>query len=125
MSFDCALRRVGEVVVLDLSGRFVFGEDLPRKLDELVREQIEQGRKNILINMQSLSYTDTSGLGAMLRVLTESKEHGGMLRFCGAKGPVLDVLRATRLDTVLNANDDEATAIKAFAEKALGNSSAA
>ncbi len=125
MSFHCALRRVGDVVVLDLSGRFVFGEDIPRKLDEIVREQVEQGQKHVLINLQNVTYTDTGGLGAMLRVLTEVTERGGILRFCEANGTVLDVLRATRLDSVLNATQDEPTAIKAFPEKQLGKSSAA
>ena len=122
MSFQYALRRVGDVVVLDLSGRLVFGEDTLRKLDDLVHEQMKQGFNYILINLQRLNVTDTGGLGA--RVFTKVSEHGGILRFCEAKGTVLDVLRATRLDTVLNADDDEATAIKALSEKHLGKTSA-
>ena len=114
MSFSYALRRVGGVVVLDLSGRLVFGEGATRMLDEAVREQIDQGCQNILINLRDLSYTDTGGLGSMLRVLTAVTERGSTLRFCEAKGRVLDVLRATRLDSVLKATEDETVAIGTF-----------
>ncbi len=125
MSFHCELRRVGDVVVLDLSGRFVFGDGASLAFDQLVREQIQQGCKNVLINLEKVNYTDTGGLSAMLRVLTTVTEHGGTLRFCGAKGTVLEVLQVTRLEHVLNAGDDEATAIASFAEKRLGKGSAA
>ncbi len=121
MSFHCAVRIVGDVAVLDLSGRFVFGDGASLAFDQLVQEQIRQGRKNVLINLGNINYTDTGGLSAMLRVFTTVTEHGGSLRFCGAKGTVLEVLHVTRLDNVLNADDDEATAIASFANRAKGS----
>jgi anti-sigma B factor antagonist len=125
MSFNYALRRVGDVVVLDLSGRLVFGQGAPHTLRELVREQIEQGSKNILINLREVNYTDTGGLGAMVAVLATVTNHGCTLRFCEAKGSVLEVLRMTRLDSVLKVSDDETTAIGAFSTKHLRKSSVA
>lgn len=121
MSFHCALRRVGDVAVLDLSGRFVFGDGASLAFDQLVREQIQQGCKNVLINLENVQSTDTGGLSAMLRVLTAVTEHGGNLRFCGAKGNLLEVLQVTRLEHVLNAGDDEATAIASFGQTAKGS----
>ena len=121
MSFHCALRRVGDVVVFDLSGRFVFGDGASLAFDQVVNEQIQQGCKNVLINLENVNYTDTGGLSAMLRVLTAVTEHGGTLRFCGAKGTVHEVLQVTRLDHVLNAGDDEATALASFAQRAKGS----
>ncbi len=119
MSFNYALRWAGDVLVIDLSGRLVFGHDAPHTLRNLVRAQLEQGYKKILINLRDVSYTDTGGLGAMVVVLTTTTNEGGILRFCEAKGSVLEVLRKTRLDTVLKAGDDEATAIEAFSAKQL------
>jgi anti-anti-sigma factor len=124
MSFNYALRRVGDVVVMDLSGRLVFG-GAPHTLHELVREQIQQGCNKILINLRDVNYTDTGGLGAMVAVLSTVTKQGGTLRFCEAKGSVLEVLRMTRLDAVLKASDDETTAIGAFSAKHLLKSSVA
>ncbi len=125
MSFNYALRRVGDVVVLDLNGPLVFGQGAPQTLHKIVREQVEQGTKNILINLREVNCTDTGGLGAMVAVLTTVTNHGGILRFCEAKGSVLDVLRMTRLDTVLNASGDEAAAIATFSAKHLRRTSVA
>ncbi len=125
MSFSYALRRIGDVVVLDLSGRLVFGQGAPHSLQEAVREQVAQGSKHILINLRDVTQTDTGGLGAMVALLTTLAKSGCTVRFCGANGSVLEVLQMTRLDTVLKASEDEATAMAAFPAKALRKSSVA
>ena len=117
MSFHHAVRRVGDVVVLDLGGRLVFGQGAPHILHELVAEQIAQGAKNILVNLRGVNYVDTGGLGAMVRVLATVTKHGGNLRFCEAQGTALEVLEMTRLDTVLKAAEAEAETIAAFSPK--------
>ena len=125
MSLNYAIRRIGDVVVLDLSGRIVFGQGAPHVLHELVREQINQGCRKIFINLKDLHQTDTAGLGALVSALSTVTSNGGTLRFCEANERLRELLRMTRLDTVLNVSVDEATAIEAFTAKHLRKSSVA
>ncbi len=125
MSFKYAIRQVGDVTVLDLNGRLVFGQGAPHLLHELVREQIKQGNKKILVNLHEMSYTDTSGLGGLVSALTTVTNSGGTLRFCAANDRVIELLRMTRLDTVLKVSPNEDAAIEEFTPRHLGRSSVA
>ncbi len=89
MSFNCALRRVGDVVVLDLNGPLAFGQGAPQTLHKIVREQVEQGTKNILINLREVNRTDTGGLGAMVAVLTTVTNQGALCAFAKRRGASL------------------------------------
>ncbi len=117
MEFKYEIRQVGDVTVLDLGGRMVFGQGAPHQLHEVVREQIRQGRKKILINLRDLGKPDTSGLGALVSALTTVANHGGVLRFCSANKGVAELLRMTRLDTVFKVAADEASAMEAFSAR--------
>jgi anti-sigma B factor antagonist len=123
MTMQHAVRKVGDVTVLDLSGRISLGEALAfgagsaPVLLEVVREQVIGGHRKILLNLENVTYIDSSGLGELVSCMTTAKNRGGQLRICNVKARVDDLLRITHLDSVLNFATDEATAIKAFANE--------
>jgi anti-sigma B factor antagonist len=122
MSMNCAVRQVGDVTVLELSGRIVlyetvaFGPDARHRLHDLVREQTRQGHKKLLLNLRDISYVDSSGLGELVSALSSVLNNGGRLRFCNANERVRDLLFVTHLDRVLSFSTDEAAAIEAFSD---------
>ncbi len=117
MEFKYTVRQVGDITVLDLSGRMLFGSGAPHQLHELVREQIRQGHKKILINLRGMDKPDTSGLGALVSALTTVANHGGMLRFCAANKGVTELLRMTKLDSVFKVTADESSGMEALSAK--------
>ena len=131
MSMHCAVRRVGDVSVLDLSGRIalsdkvVHGPGAPHLLHDLVREQAKQGHKKILMNLRGVDYVDSSGLGELVSALSSVLNNGGHLRFCDANQRVRDLLFVTHLDRVLYFSSDEAEAIEAFSDGCDGQVSVA
>jgi anti-sigma B factor antagonist len=122
MSMNYAERQIGDVTVLDLSGRIVlcdtvvFGPGAPHLLHDLVREQAKQGHKKILLNLRGIDYVDSSGLGELVSALSSVLNNGGQLRFCDANERVHDLLLVTHLDGVLYFSTDEAAAIEAFSD---------
>ena len=65
MSLKIETRLVGDVVVLDVSGRITAGDgsDIFR---QAIRDHVAQGSKDILLNLQDVSYIDSSGLGELV-----------------------------------------------------------
>lgn len=56
------VRNVGNVAVVDLSGKITIGEgDI--LLRDKIHELLESGKKNLLLNMEKVSYMDSAGIG--------------------------------------------------------------
>lgn len=65
MSVTLETRDVGDVVVLDVSGRITAGEG-SNIFRQAIRDQVAQGNKDILLNLAEVSYIDSSGLGELV-----------------------------------------------------------
>ncbi len=113
MALTIASREVDGVTVLDLSGRITLGEGSVQ-LREAIRDLIGKGSKNILLNLGDVSYIDSSGLGELVSAFTTSKNQGANLKLLGLTKKVKDVLQLTKLYTVFDIYDDEASAIASY-----------
>lgn len=113
MALTIASREVDGVTVLDLSGRITLGEGSVQ-LREAIRDLIGKGQKTILLNLGDVSYIDSSGLGELVSAFTTSKNQGAALKLLNLTKKVKDVLQLTKLYTVFDIYDDEATAIASY-----------
>ena len=126
MGMTYAVRQVGDVTVLDLGGRIsraeavAFGPGSGIVLQDLVRSQAESGHKKILLNLQGVSYIDSSGLGDLIASMNTLRNRGGELRISNVTARVDDLLRITHLDQVLNFDVDEAAALASFRKEQKG-----
>ena len=117
MSMKASTRQVDGVTILDLSGRIVLGEG-SIQLRDAVKELTAKGQKHILLNLSDVNYIDSSGLGEMVSAYTSVKNAGGELKLLGLTKKVHDLLQITKLYTVFDVKDDEASAVSAFTAKA-------
>ena len=109
-----SIREVGNVTIVDLSGRLVFGEET-MALRETVTKTLEQGKKNILLNMEDVSFIDSTGVGQLISCYVTAKNRTANLKLLyGPKKIVRDVLHMTQLDTILPSFNDEKTAVSSF-----------
>jgi anti-sigma B factor antagonist len=113
MSMKLSTRQVDGITILDLSGRIVLGEGSVQ-LRDAVKELINKGQKRILLNLSDVNYIDSSGLGELVSAFTSVKNAGGELKLLGLTKKVKDLLQITKLYTVFDVRDDEASAISAF-----------
>jgi anti-sigma B factor antagonist len=113
MSLKFTTRQVDGVTILDLSGRITLGEGSVT-LRDAVRHTLSQGSKNILLNLADVDYIDSSGLGELVSAFTTVKNQGGELKLLSLTAKVHDLLQITKLYTVFDIKDDEASAIAAF-----------
>ncbi len=114
MSVKITTRQVDGVTVLDLNGRITLGEGSVT-LRDMVRDLLSKGQKQILLNLGNVTYIDSSGIGELVSAFTTVKNQGGELKLLNLTRKVHDLLQITKLYTVFDVKDDEASAIGSFA----------
>ncbi len=113
MSVKLTTRDVGDVKVIDASGRITLGEGSSTFRD-LIRDMAAAGNKKILLNLGDVAYIDSSGIGELVSGFTTMANHGGSLKLLNLTKRVKDLLQITKLYTVFEVHDDEAHAIRSF-----------
>ena len=113
MALAIASREVDGVTVLDLSGRITLGEGSVQ-LRDAIRDLIGKGQKKILLDLGDVNYIDSSGLGEMVSAYTTAKNQGAAVKLLKLTKKVHDLLQLTKLYTVFDIYDDEASAISSF-----------
>jgi anti-sigma B factor antagonist len=108
-------RQVDGITVLDLSGRITLGEGSVVLRDQ-IRDLLGKGDKKILLNLGDVTYIDSSGIGELVSAFTTVRNQGGELKLLNLTKKVHDLLQITKLYTVFDIKDDEASAIQAFAK---------
>ena len=115
MSMKVSTRQVDGVTILDLSGRITLGEGSVTLRDAL-RDLINKGENHILLNLGDVSYIDSSGIGELVSAFTSVKNNGGELKLLNLTKKVHDLLQITKLYTVFDVKDDEASAVGSFSK---------
>lgn len=106
-------REVRQVVVLDLSGRFVLEDGVDVFL-ELMNTLIRSGRRRILLNFEGVTYLDSAAVGAVAGKYVTAQKRGGDVKLLHLGVRSFTVLEKTRLLTVISSYDNEDEAIAAF-----------
>ncbi|HET9695957.1 MAG TPA: STAS domain-containing protein [Terriglobales bacterium] len=113
MTMKSTTRQVDGVTIVDLSGRITLGEG-STMLRDIVRDMIAKGNNKILLNLGDVTYIDSSGIGELVSAFTTVRNGGGELKLLNLTKKVHDLLQITKLYTVFDIKDDEASAIKSF-----------
>jgi anti-sigma B factor antagonist len=85
------------------------------QLRDSVRDLLGKGQKKILLNLGDVNYIDSSGIGELVSAYTTVRNQGGELKLLNLTRKVHDLLQITKLYTVFDIKDDEASAIASYA----------
>jgi len=113
VGMDIAERNAGKVTVLDLTGKITLGEGdilLKDKLHSL----LNQGHKDVLLNLAKVQYVDSAGLGALVSAYTTVTRDGGSLKLANVTKKLQDLLSITKLLTVFETFDSEGEALRSY-----------
>ena len=119
VTMQTTARQVGEVTILDISGRITVGEGNVI-LREIVRDLAGKGAKAIVLNLGEVQYVDSSGVGELVKAHTTIRNQGGQLKLTNLNKRVHDLLELTRLSAVFDIQKDETSAITSFAGSSQG-----
>ena len=113
MALTAKVRRVGNVAIVDLTGKVTLGENTGILRDEL-RSLLSQGNKDIILNMAGVSYVDSAGLGELVGAYTTATNQGGAVKLLHLQGKMKDLMQITKLHTIFPAYEDEQAAVNSF-----------
>ncbi len=100
-------------VVLVLSGKLMGGPFL-QEMNETLHKLIDEGKKNIVVDMSGVPLVTSSGIGIMISAYTTMKNAGGNIKFCEFSDKVHGVLSITKLDSVFDYFESVDEALKSY-----------
>src|SRR5580704_7469243 len=65
LSFSASTRQVGDITIVDVSGRFTLIEG--EAVHELLGDLFRDGRQRVLLNLRNVTDLDSSGIGQLVR----------------------------------------------------------
>ena len=112
MPLDIAESEREDVTILTLKGRLTLGES------NLVRERINQlsaaGHHKIVVDLTSVEYIDSTGLGILVICFTSLKKLGGAMKLVNPNKRNVELLLLTKLHTVFEVFTEVQDAVNSF-----------
>ena len=90
MSCKASVRHVGDVVVVDISGRLTLG-DGSGMIRNTIKDLVTGGERKILLNLKDVSYMDSAGLGEMVGAYASVSNIGGHIKLLNTQAYSLSV----------------------------------
>ena len=113
MSVKLTTRQVDDVTVIEAVGRITLGEGGSNFRDSILN-LAEAGHKKVLLNLAGVSYIDSAGMGELVGGFITMANRGGRMKLLNLDKRAKDLLLVTKLYTVFEAFEDEATAVRSF-----------
>ncbi len=107
-------RTVGDVHVLDLSGKITLGA-ATRAIRHTISDLLVNGGRKIVLNLRDVNYIDSSCIGELMRTYTTVTSAGKQLRLLNLTAKVRELLVITKLLTVFEVFENEQAAVASFA----------
>src|ERR1700680_3265601 len=104
-------RAVGNVKVLDVTGQITMGQGNTAFKDK-IHSVVNQGHKQILVNLGGVNYVDSAGLGELVAAFTTVTRNGGKMKLVNMTKKMNDLLAITKLNNVFELCDEEQKAVK-------------
>jgi anti-sigma B factor antagonist len=106
-------RNVDGVEIITLQGKITIGAG-DSQLREVITDSLNNGKQNILLDMQGVTTLDSSGIGELVGAYTTVTNRGGKLKLLHLPPKVTDLLQVTQLINVFEVYENEPEAIKSF-----------
>jgi anti-sigma B factor antagonist len=107
-------RTVGDVHILDCSGKITLGEETIA-VRNTIRNILKTGGKKIVLNLANVNYIDNLGAGELASTYTTVVNQGAELKLLCLTKKIREILAITRLVTVFQVYGSETETIASFA----------
>ena len=107
-------REKGGVVILDLEGEIRRSDTAGVSVHQHVKEQLEAGKRDLLLNFGNVPFIDSFGIGEILASYICTQNSGGRLKLTGISKRLFLVFQVTQLTRVLDILDSEEKALGSF-----------
>jgi len=102
------------VVIFDIDGEIRRSDITDITLHQLVKDQLDKGQRNILLNFESVDFIDSFGVGEILASYISTHNLGGSMKMVKISPKLYMVFQVTMLTKVLEIFSEEDLAIQSF-----------
>ena len=107
------VRKKEEVQVIHLHGDLKIGDPVD-SFRQTVEELFGQGDSRIVVDVGDVPMIDSSGIGALVRLLSIAKQRGGALKLVNPSKLAVQTLKIVGLLNLFEIYEDEGQAVSSF-----------
>jgi len=107
-----------DIAVLEVRGSLTGGAETD-ELKTAAHDLIEQGNRKLIIDLGGATYVNSSGIGALVHILTSYSNAKGKVKLCRLGKGVENVFVITRLLSVFDVAETREEALKNFASSTV------
>ena len=100
-------------VVIELKGNVMGGDDT-KDFNELLHKLLDQGKKNIIVDLAEVKFMNSSGLGMLIGGLTTMKKENGHMKLARVTDKIESLLIITKLITIFEFYETVEEAVSSF-----------
>ncbi len=104
-----------KLAILPIEGR--FDSKAASSVRQLVQQVLGFGYTNVLLNLEAVTFMDSSGLGVLVSSMRKCREAGGTLCLCCVPESVSMVLTLTSMNKVFTCFEDEEIGVGLFPDR--------
>ena len=108
-ALEIAVSQENNLAIVRIKGRII--RENRDALRIKIEEVVSRGVKGIALDFGGVEYIDSSGLGELVSAYTTVRNKQGDVKLLNLTAKAKDLLQMTKLLTVFDVYDDEATAI--------------
>ncbi|HEY2954601.1 MAG TPA: STAS domain-containing protein [Candidatus Eisenbacteria bacterium] len=109
-------REVGNITILMPKG-YLTGGDETEELETAIKSLIEQGNKNLVINLAETQHLNSTALGVLISAHSNYVRRGGQMKLCAVDKRIENIFVITKLSLVFDVYPSEEQAVASFAER--------
>ncbi len=102
----------GDALILNLDGQLTGGPEADQLVTK-IRSAVESGIRLVILDMEGITWVNSTGLGKLIASHLSLRQSGGALRFVRVPRRIATILGVTRLNTVFEIYPTEGDARRA------------
>lgn len=103
----------GKIGVIEAKGSLVGGEETD-ELRNAVADFVEQGTKNLIIDLSKVTYLNSTAIGVLVSAHTTFSKNKGHVKVCGINKNINNIFVITKLTLVFDVAETREEAIEAM-----------
>ncbi|MCJ7588927.1 MAG: STAS domain-containing protein [Candidatus Aminicenantes bacterium] len=107
-------RTQGDVAIIDIEGEIKRSDISDVTLHQIVKDHLEAGLRNILLNLEKVRFIDSFGVGEILASFISTQNLGGKFKMARISKKIFLIFDVTMLTRVLEIFDTEESALQSF-----------
>ena len=108
------LRDKNQITIFDITGEIRRSDFTDATLHQTVKDLLNEGKRNILLNLGEVEFIDSFGVGEILASFISTQNLGGRLKLSNISKKIYVVFEITMLIKVLEIFDSEDAALDSF-----------